>query len=200
MPTRKSPAKTPVRATPKNKAKGRHGSEMAAGTTTGGPSHPIAIQTELAAHADERQTLSDAMLFNAAKSAEYGASPATAPAEGPHRPMPSPTTGAGTLSEQNESAKTGPAALEPQSLDGSLESRRVNSAGQVLTTNQGVPVANNQDSLKAGLRGPTLLEDFILREKITHFDHERIPERIVHARGSAAHGHFDCRDRPPPAC
>ena len=62
----------------------------------------------------------------------------------------------------------------------------------MLTTNQGVPVGDNQNSLKAGLRGPTLLEDFILREKITHFDHERIPERIVHARGSAAHGYFEC--------
>ena len=53
-------------------------------------------------------------------------------------------------------------------------------------------MADNQHSLKAGLRGPALLEDFILREKITHFDHERIPERIVHARGSAAHGFFEC--------
>jgi catalase len=61
---------------------------------------------------------------------------------------------------------------------------------QNLTTNQGVPIADNQNSLRAGTRGPTLLEDFILREKITHFDHERIPERIVHARGSAAHGYF----------
>ncbi|MBV7535018.1 catalase [Duganella sp. sic0402] len=60
-----------------------------------------------------------------------------------------------------------------------------------LSTNQGVPVADNQNSLKAGLRGPTLMEDFILREKITHFDHERIPERVVHARGSAAHGYFE---------
>jgi len=60
-----------------------------------------------------------------------------------------------------------------------------------LTTNQGVPVADNQNSLRAHPRGPTLLEDFILREKITHFDHERIPERIVHARGSAAHGTFE---------
>ncbi|WP_203321828.1 catalase [Pseudoxanthomonas beigongshangi] len=60
-----------------------------------------------------------------------------------------------------------------------------------LTTNQGVPVADNQNSLKAGLRGPALLKDFILREKITHFDHERIPERIVHARGSGAHGYFE---------
>lgn len=59
-----------------------------------------------------------------------------------------------------------------------------------LTTNQGIKINNNQDSLKAGDRGPTLLEDFILREKITHFDHERIPERVVHARGSGAHGVF----------
>ena len=62
----------------------------------------------------------------------------------------------------------------------------------MLTTNQGVAVADNQNSLKYGLRGPALLEDFILREKITHFDHERIPERIVHARGSGAHGFFEC--------
>ena len=60
-----------------------------------------------------------------------------------------------------------------------------------LTTNQGIPVGDNQNSLRATLRGPTLLEDFVLREKITHFDHERIPERIVHARGSAAHGYFE---------
>ncbi len=60
-----------------------------------------------------------------------------------------------------------------------------------LTTNQGLPLSDNQNSLRANPRGPTLLEDFILREKITHFDHERIPERIVHARGSAAHGYFE---------
>ncbi len=60
-----------------------------------------------------------------------------------------------------------------------------------LTTNQGIPVSDNQNSLRAHDRGPTLLEDFILREKITHFDHERIPERIVHARGTAAHGYFE---------
>ena len=60
-----------------------------------------------------------------------------------------------------------------------------------LTTNQGVAIANNQNSLKANSRGPTLLEDFILREKITHFDHERIPERIVHARASGVHGFFE---------
>jgi len=59
-----------------------------------------------------------------------------------------------------------------------------------LTTNQGVAISDNQNSLRSGERGPTLLEDFVLREKITHFDHERIPERIVHARGSGAHGYF----------
>jgi len=63
--------------------------------------------------------------------------------------------------------------------------------GEFLTTNQGLKINDNQNSLKAGERGATLLEDFILREKITHFDHERIPERIVHARGSAAHGFFE---------
>ncbi len=60
-----------------------------------------------------------------------------------------------------------------------------------LTTNQGVAVGDDNNSLKGGLRGPTLLEDFILREKITHFDHERIPERVVHARGEGAHGYFE---------
>ncbi|MEJ5999327.1 catalase [Paucibacter soli] len=74
------------------------------------------------------------------------------------------------------------AAMTPSRRDG---------AGQALTTNQGVQIADNQNSLKAGLRGPGLLEDFILREKLTHFDHERIPERIVHARGSGAHGYFE---------
>lgn len=62
--------------------------------------------------------------------------------------------------------------------------------GDVLTTNQGVGVSDDQNSLKAGVRGPTLLEDILMREKITHFDHERIPERVVHARGAAAHGLF----------
>ncbi|HRO13990.1 MAG TPA: catalase [Paracoccus sp. (in: a-proteobacteria)] len=60
-----------------------------------------------------------------------------------------------------------------------------------LTTNMGIPVSDNQNSLRLGERGPTLLEDFVLREKIFHFDHERIPERIVHARGSGAHGVFE---------
>ena len=64
----------------------------------------------------------------------------------------------------------------------------------VLTTNHGTPISDNQNQLKAGPRGPVLLEDEVYREKINHFDHERIPERIVHARGSAAHGYFECTD------
>jgi catalase len=60
-----------------------------------------------------------------------------------------------------------------------------------LTTNQGVPISDDQNSLRIGPRGPSLLEDFVLREKITHFDHERIPERIVHARGTGVHGTFE---------
>jgi catalase len=74
--------------------------------------------------------------------------------------------------------------------DGGETHQHATADGVKLTTNQGLPLADNQNSLKGGQRGPTLLEDFILREKITHFDHERIPERIVHARGSGAHGYF----------
>ena len=71
-----------------------------------------------------------------------------------------------------------------------LASNKEYAAGKFLTTNHGVRINDDHNSLKAGERGPSLLEDFIFREKMTHFDHERIPERIVHARGSAAHGVF----------
>ncbi len=71
-----------------------------------------------------------------------------------------------------------------------LQDHTTDNSNEKLTTNQGLKINNNQDSLKTDERGATLLEDFILREKITHFDHERIPERIVHARGSGAHGVF----------
>nr|WP_245602158.1 catalase [Peribacillus kribbensis] len=67
--------------------------------------------------------------------------------------------------------------------------------GEILTTNQGVKVSEDEHSLKAGVRGPTLMEDFHFREKMTHFDHERIPERVVHARGFAAHGEFRVYER-----
>ncbi|MEN3310080.1 MAG: catalase [Micromonosporaceae bacterium] len=71
-----------------------------------------------------------------------------------------------------------------------LDRVRVDHSGTRLTTDQGIPVPNTDNSLHAGARGPSLLEDFHLREKVMRFDHERIPERVVHARGSGAHGHF----------
>lgn len=109
-----------------------------------------------------------------------------APEDNSHRPSPKPTA----PGEQ----PTAPGSLKAPDTSNdklnALEPFRKGSENFPLTTNQGVRIADDQNSLRAGTRGPTLLEDFILREKITHFDHERIPERIVHARGSAAHGYF----------
>jgi catalase len=82
-------------------------------------------------------------------------------------------------------------AAAPQETGKTLELRNDTvDPGPVLTTNQGVAISDDQNSLKSHVRGPTLLEDILMREKITHFDHERIPERVVHARGTAAHGFF----------
>ena len=87
-------------------------------------------------------------------------------------------------------------ATTPETIRGNAgETHQQASDGDaVLTTNHGVPISDNQNSLRSGERGPTLLEDFVLREKIFHFDHERIPERIVHARGSGAHVYFEATD------
>jgi catalase len=138
------------------------------------------------------ELVAEAFPFNAAKPSEYGKA-ALAPQPGQSVELPDPRVGASTLSERNATPKTGkPPAAGVNPGNDPLERVRVDSSGRALTTNQGVTIADNQNSLKAGLRGPSLLEDFILREKITHFDHERIPERIVHARGSAAHGFFEC--------
>ena len=84
-----------------------------------------------------------------------------------------------------------PAPTSPTTATGNGGETHQRGGAAALTTNFGVPVRDNQNSLKAGARGPALLEDFVLREKIFHFDHERIPERIVHARGSGAHGVFE---------
>ncbi|PAV27604.1 catalase HPII [Virgibacillus profundi] len=72
-----------------------------------------------------------------------------------------------------------------------LEQFKVDDTNKKMTTNQGLPVSNDELSLTAGKRGPTLMEDFHFREKVTHFDHERIPERVVHARGFGVHGEFE---------
>lgn len=93
------------------------------------------------------------------------------------------------MAKQNQKQKNG-AAKQQNSKSAQLENFVVDASSASMTTNHGVKINDDQNSLKAGDRGATLLEDFILREKITHFDHERIPERIVHARGSAAHGVF----------
>jgi len=137
--------------------------------------------------------LAAARPFNRNKAGEHGDA-AHSPKEGEHYDAPGPEVSGSTLTETIASPKLGDGRppLGVNAAGGNLERVRADSSGQALTTNQGVPVADNQNSLKAGLRGPALLEDFILREKITHFDHERIPERIVHARGSGAHGYFEC--------
>ena len=143
--------------------------------------------------------MASAFPFNPNKAAEYDPDAALAPPEGASVKPADPIVGASTVSEVNGSDKVGSGGpnIGQNPTVGPLDRVRVDSTGRVLTTNQGVPVADNQNSLKAGLRGPTLLEDFILREKITHFDHERIPERIVHARGSAAHGYLRVHEGDP---
>ena len=149
----------------------------------------------MAASAD----VSAAFPYNPLKASEYDPDAALAPEPGPSVKPRDPLAGASTVTESNGSEKVGSGGpnIGQNPTVGPLDRVRVDSTDRALTTNQGVPVADNQNSLKAGLRGPTLLEDFILREKITHFDHERIPERIVHARGSAAHGFFECTKAVP---
>ena len=164
--------------------------------TVGGPAVPRepastdALAEKVAATAD----LAAAFPFNPGKASEYDPAAAVAPPAGAFVKPEDPIAGSSTVSEPNGNEKTGSGSpnIGQNPLVRPLDRVRVDSTARALSTNQGVPVADNQHSLKAGLRGPTLLEDFILREKITHFDHERIPERIVHARGSAAHGYFEC--------
>lgn len=91
-----------------------------------------------------------------------------------------------------------PEPINEQSKDKQLDSFRVDNDGQKLTTNHGLRLSEDEHSLKAGERGPTLMEDFHFREKMTHFDHERIPERIVHARGFGAHGYFQVYESMKP--
>ncbi len=139
------------------------------------------------------QELAAAMPYNVRKAAEHGDVSAV-PEEGQTAEVPHAFVTGSTLTETTASPKVGRGdpSIGHNAGNEPLDRVRVDSSEQALTTNQGVPVADNQNSLKSGYRGPALLEDFILREKLTHFDHERIPERVVHARGSAAHGYFEC--------
>ena len=182
--SRKSDAKT------KKKVAGGSAARNSDSASSKAP--PASSGDLLAQRSAEVEATAAAMPFNEHKAAEHGRKSATQPPEGTQVIPPSPLVAGSTLAEVNASAKTGrPAKEGVNAALGSLDRVRVDSGGQRLTTNQGVAVADNQNSLKAGLRGPALLKDFILREKITHFDHERIPERIVHARGSGAHGFFE---------
>ena len=177
-----SPRKTaPAKTAPRN--------------TDSGPARtsPAADGDDASTKMAETEAMSAAMPFNATKAAEHGIDAGLTPPAGAQVSPSSRRPTASTLSERRTSAKTGTVASEGASpVTAALDRVRVDAGGRRLTTNQGVPIADNQNSLKDGLRGPVLMEDFILREKITHFDHERIPERIVHARGSAAHGYFEC--------
>ena len=188
MPTSKKKNSKSVRASDKtgsrNTAASRRPSALSDGTLR---TNDVVVEQARAAN-----HLAAAMPFNATKKSEYGHDNALSPPSGTVVELADAALTASTHSEESRTAKTGGSAAPGENPTvASLDRVRVDGGGQVLTTNQGVPIADNQSSLKAGLRGPTLLEDFILREKITHFDHERIPERIVHARGSGAHGFFE---------
>ena len=111
------------------------------------------------------------------------------PQGAPAKPSGERTTAAAPGKRQT--AQSGKQAARDARGQGDEIHQQASGRHPALTTNQGLPLSDNQNSLRSAERGPTLLEDFILREKITHFDHERIPERIVHARGSAAHGYFE---------
>jgi catalase len=153
----------------------------------GAPKGANPVEKRLFDKAAAEKQLAASMPINPNKPGEYGDASRT-PAEGDHHHPATPAATGSTSSEIVSSGKVG-SGKPPQGENPTvapLDRVRVDPGDRHLTTNQGVPVADNQHSLKIGLRGPTAMEDFILREKITHFDHERIPERVVHARGSPA--------------
>ena len=197
MAKKKAPASKPTPGGAKARAakSGTAPAKAASRNTASAPSRPSAgpESDALAQKAAATDALVASVPYNSNKPGEFGRRNAVNPPEGFAVEAATPTVGSSTITESNASDKTGTGdAIEGMNpLVDPLDRVRVDNSGRALTTNQGVPIADNQNSLKAGLRGPTLLEDFILREKITHFDHERIPERIVHARGSAAHGYFE---------
>jgi catalase len=169
--------------------------------TVGGPSDPNPPESlgadtpeseRLLEKVSENAELAGERRYNATKGLEYGPA-AYAPHRGEVFHPDTPLATASTTTEDIASRKVGDGQpdIGDNPLNHPLDRVRVDDSRRELTTNQGVKVADNQNSLKIGLRGPTALEDFIFREKITHFDHERIPERVVHARGSAAHGYFE---------
>src|SRR5687768_14448302 len=105
----------------------------------------------------------------------------------PKRPAKSPAP----VSDQPKTSRSRSKPAQRTAKDVALDEVRERPEGATLTTDQGVAIPDTDNSLHAGPRGPTIMEDFHFREKMTRFDHERIPERVVHARGSAAHGFFE---------
>ncbi len=190
------PKSTKATPTAGSKAKSSAAKSAAKNTDSGptrvGTGDPSDLAVVKAVHSHR---LAARIPSNTLKPSEHGFANGVAPQAGTMVEPDSRLPTGSTLSEANTSSKVG--SVAPEGVNATIDSLdrvRVDSSGQTLTTNQGVPIADNQNSLKYGVRGPALLEDFILRDKITHFDHERIPERIVHARGSAAHGFFECYD------
>ncbi len=200
MATRKTPAKqaagsrTPAGAAKRSAAK--QSARSAARATMSGPARASgsgALADRLVVKFAGTDALAAEMPHNPNKPAEYGEASRNPP-EGATAAPASPDVTASTATETTASEKVGRGQpnLGTNPNNGPLDLVRTDSSERALTTNQGVEIADNQSALKVGLRGPTLLEDFIFREKLTHFDHERIPERVVHARGSGAHGYFEC--------
>jgi catalase len=163
--------------------------------TVSGPARP-SVDTDTTDQLESKMAASDEltreMPFNPLKPGEFG-DPLAPPAGTPFEPS-DPLATASTVTESigNDKVGSGSPPVGMNLTIHPLDLHRADPSRRPLTTNQAVPVADNQNSLKSGVRGPVLWEDFILRDKITHFDHERIPERVVHARGSAAHGFFEC--------
>ncbi|ANC46588.1 catalase [Pandoraea pnomenusa] len=196
MTRRKTPHATPQSGSPSKQETGNaFATESGFRQSDGGPAgSPGASKDPGVKRSRELGQTVDAIPHNTEKASEYGVEAAT-PEPGPTSKSPSPHARASTIGERLGTEKTGgPAKPGVNAVGGDLTRVRADAEGAPLTTNQGVPVADNQNSLVGGMRGPALLKDFVLREKITHFDHERIPERVVHARGSAAHGYFESYD------
>ncbi|KYF57500.1 catalase, partial [Sorangium cellulosum] len=191
------PSAKPRAARPKRSLLERAATALGSGTSSDDAGvRNLAAADRLDAKVDATEALVAAIPENVNKPAEYALrGKVPQPPQGATAKPENLDATASTITESNESEKNGAKAAPGENLNqGPLQKHRADSLGRALTTNQGVPVGDNQNSLRAGLRGPTLLEDFILREKITHFDHERIPERVVHARGSGAHGYFECTE------
>jgi catalase len=189
---REAPATTEATGTLTSTVSGPSTAQPAAANSAGAPARRLARQKAGA------QRLARARPRNLLKTGEHGLDRGHAPQAGMPTVSVDPVATASTITEDTASPKTGPAARPGLNAgNDSLAPARTDSGGRPLTSNLGTRIGDNQNSLKAGLRGPVLLEDFILREKITHFDHERIPERIVHARGAGAHGFFECQTPLP---